>query len=171
MNKHTNRIQPRGTRAYIVMASLVCLVLSIESVLAGTRQFLVILANSPKENLTACASSADCPDQGENTNCVGGACLINPEIIRRQYFEDSSFADCWEEISYGDIKINGKATEWLSLPWPISLKNEVGFVDLDGDDIVGPNDFLALLAGWGSAASTQGLSRWTHGWMEAAQSR
>ncbi|MCH7885404.1 MAG: hypothetical protein IIC01_09160, partial [Planctomycetes bacterium] len=166
MNKHTNRIQPRGTRAYIVMASLVCLVLLTELALAGTRQFLVILADSPKEARRSCEADTDCRDLGQNAVCDNEECsvpcasdddcsdagatskcvanldginvcahdLVNPEIIRRRYFEDASFAEYWEEISYGDIKINGKATEWLSLPWPISLKKEVSFVDLNGNE-------------------------------------
>jgi PKD repeat protein len=44
--------------------------------------------------------------------------LENPENIRRRYFVDpDSFAEYWKEVSYGDVTVSGRTTEWLELPW------------------------------------------------------
>ncbi len=90
---------------------------------AGERKFLVILATSPK--------------QYNNGLPPGG--LPNPQLIRNQYFDKinpgiDSFAEYWEEISYGDVTITGKVTDWISLPWAILPRVSPGnFVDLDFD--------------------------------------
>jgi PKD repeat protein len=93
-----------------------------ENAWAGQRQFLVILATSPKEY------NGGLPPGG----------LPNPQLIRNQYFDTinpavNSFAEYWKEISYGDITISGQVTDWLQLPWAIQPKTPMRFVDMDGD--------------------------------------
>jgi PKD repeat protein len=137
---------------------------------AGQRQFLVTLADSPKDGRRPCAVDGDCQNLGTGTvcgdagigrtvcvvrcttdaNCAGvpqpdRAChpslhicddhLPSPELIRRQYFDKTdpnigSFAEYWKEISYGDVTVAGRVTDWILLPWPISVP--FTFVDLDG---------------------------------------
>ena len=63
---------------------------------AGQRQFLVILATSPKQ------FDGGLPPDG----------LPNPQQIHNQYFDTinpsiNSFAEYWREISYGDVTISG----------------------------------------------------------------
>jgi len=69
---------------------------------AGQRQYLVILATSPKQH-------------GNNP-----AGLPNPQTIENQYFHGpDSFAEYWREVSYGDVTIDGAVTDWLNLPWRV----------------------------------------------------
>jgi PKD repeat protein len=81
---------------------------------AGERQFLVILATSPKQY----------PNENRNPlgHPTGG--LQSRQAIFNQYFDTSddglgSFAEYWEEISYGDVTISGNVTDWINLQWPI----------------------------------------------------
>jgi len=79
------------------------------------RQFLVILAHSPKQ------FGGGMPPGG----------LTNPQFIDRQYFDRipnngiDSFLEYWEEISYGDVRIQpGHTTNWVVLPWSIEKQNQ-----------------------------------------------
>ena len=99
--------------------------ISAGKVLAEERQFLVVPATSPK--------------QFGNNGGVPADGLENPEAIRQQYFGDNglgSYAEYWEEISYGDVTINGDSTDWVNLPWPVSmpgyLMNAMG-IGVDND--------------------------------------
>ncbi|UCE60436.1 MAG: PKD domain-containing protein [Phycisphaerales bacterium] len=117
---------------FVVMAFLAGTVIcsmTARTARAGERKFLVILATSPKQF----------PD----------ADLANPETVRRQYFDKiagnayESFAEYWEEVSYGDVTISGQVTDWVNLPWRIQPVNdeELGYVtpelivNLSGDDL------------------------------------
>ncbi len=88
---------------------------------AGERKYLVMLASSPKQYPT--------------TGTPPGG-FINKELIRRQYFQENpndnigSFAEYWEEISYGDVTISGRVTDWLLLPWPV----QPALMDVDRND-------------------------------------
>ncbi len=94
-----------------------------ETVQAGERKFLVILATSPKQY------NGGLPPSG----------LPNPQTIKNQYFDKNnpgiqSLAEYWEEISYGDVTISGTTTDWISLPWSIRPQTSPGqFIDLNGD--------------------------------------
>ncbi|MHC5108482.1 MAG: PKD domain-containing protein [Planctomycetota bacterium] len=82
-------------------------------VMAEERQFLVMLATSPKQ-----------------VNDAGGGQLQSPEAIRKQYFDRTdddinSFAEYWEELSYGDVTVSGDVTGWINLPWPITPPDPV----------------------------------------------
>lgn len=98
------------TSMFAVTAVGACLSL-VETASAGERKYLVTLASSPKQY------------PYDTAQPPGG--LINKELVRRQYFEENpfdnigSFAEYWEEISYGDVTISGRATDWILLPWPI----------------------------------------------------
>ncbi|MGB0716630.1 MAG: hypothetical protein ACPGXK_12165, partial [Phycisphaerae bacterium] len=92
-------------------------------VIAEERQFLVVPATSPKQF-------------GNNGGVPAGG-LPNPETIRQQYFSDDgrgSFAEYWEEVSYGDVTINGDSTDWVNLPWPITMPPDLmnQFFGVDG---------------------------------------
>ncbi len=93
------------------------------------RQFLVILATSPKHYAYL----------GQSTGAPPGG-FINPVLIDRQYFDKvnasiGSFAEYWEEISYGDVTITGATTDWIALPWAFEPRNSthtVPFHNLNG---------------------------------------
>ena len=74
---------------------------------AEERKFAVMLAHSPK-SFTA---------SGQPGLPPGG--LENVENVRKDYFEPNldSFADYWDEISYGDVQITGQVLGWVALPW------------------------------------------------------
>jgi PKD repeat protein len=81
---------------------------------AAERKYLVTLANSPKQY----------PGPARNPRFQPTGGLINKTLIDRQYFDQidpniGSFAEYWEEISYGDVTISGQVTDWVSLPWSI----------------------------------------------------
>lgn len=80
---------------------------------AEERRFAVMLAHSPK------SFSANAP-----SNLPPGG-LTSAETIRRSYFDKTdpsidSFAEYWEEISYGDVVIQGDVLPWVLLPWPFA---------------------------------------------------
>lgn len=107
----------RGLACGWVFAGVLAAI-ATSSALAGQRQFLVILATSPKQN----------------ANPV----LPNPQTIENEYFNGpDSFAEYWREVSYGDVTINGTVTDWLQLPWsvqpdPARLTGaRLSFVDLN----------------------------------------
>ena len=121
------RNERRQTTSFARMAGIATVVvysLMAHAAYAGERQFLVILATSPKQ--------------------FGGAPgnLINPELVNRQYFDrdpdnaTTSFLEYWEEISYGDVSIapspnRDKVTDWISLPWRITQDGDFAcFTDL-----------------------------------------
>jgi PKD repeat protein len=99
---------------WLVAASILGLLPSPQA-WAGQRQFLVILANSPKQY----------PNPARVPRGQPGGGLPNRELIRQQYFDNDpnnnigSFAEYWREISYGDVTISGDVTDWIDLPWAI----------------------------------------------------
>ncbi|UCF33793.1 MAG: hypothetical protein JSV78_00485, partial [Phycisphaerales bacterium] len=111
-----------------VLASFACALLVTDAARAGNRIFLVTLANSPKHY----AWNDGLPPEG----------LTSKQVISNAYFLKNpndgvgSFAEYWEEVSYGDVTITGQVTDWISLPWPFQPL----LADLDsiGDD--GPTD-------------------------------
>jgi hypothetical protein len=48
-----------------------------------------------------------------------------PALVKAQYFDTdedndiSSFAEWWDEISYGAVTVSGDTFGWLNLPWPL----------------------------------------------------
>ncbi|MCH9035230.1 MAG: hypothetical protein IID42_12140, partial [Planctomycetes bacterium] len=104
---------------------------------AEERKFVVMLAHSPK---------AFTLENGVPKLPPGG--LPKADIIRKDYFdpdnnpEIDSFAEYWEEISYRDVTVTGRAFEWISLPWafaptaPNALprNSAANFIDLFRDE-------------------------------------
>jgi len=164
MRWHQNkaRLFRAVTLGLLAGASAVPLLLT-ETAWAAERQFLVTLADSPKDGRVFCVEDADCRDLGGEFVCgipnranIGrDVCVVpcstdadcaevpqpdvachpflricdddlpSPELIRRQYFDKTdpnidSFAEYWKEISYGDVTVAGRVTDWILLPWPIS---------------------------------------------------
>ncbi len=77
---------------------------------ADERKFVVMLAHSPKSFVT-----------GGNPGLPPGG-LFSVEAIRKDYFDRidpniDSFAEYWEEISYGDVAVTGETFGWVTLPW------------------------------------------------------
>jgi PKD repeat protein len=111
--------------AALCLAGTIVSLLPVRPAWGGERKFLVMLANPRKEY-----GATGVPPEG----------LPNPELIRKQYFDTTdpsigSFAEYWEEISYGDVKIGrlDRIPEWINLPWPIhSPVGADNFVELDG---------------------------------------
>ena len=96
---------------------------------AAERKFMVMLANSPKQYPG--------PSRDPLGQPTGG--LINRKTIGDQYFdklkpEIGSFAEYWEEISYGDVTVAGIPTDWVSIPWPIQPM----LVNVNADGPTGP---------------------------------
>jgi len=97
-------------RGAIGVALLAWSILAVVPAWGKERKFLVMLANSPKEFSSTGGKPA------------GG--LINRDEVEEMYFdrtkpEINSFAEYWDEISYGDVQVTGTATGWINLPWPI----------------------------------------------------
>ena len=119
-----------GCIAGLFLAATVCSALFAENAADGERSFLVMLANSPKQYPG--------PDREPPGLPTGG--LANRQLIFRQYFDRvdpqvGSFAEYWEEISYGDVTISGNVTDWVNLPWAI----QPPLVDPARDDpVTGP---------------------------------
>ncbi len=62
------------------------------------------------------------------------AALPNRDDVRAQYFDTldndiHSYAEYWNEISYGQVTISGKALGWFDIPW--SVKPATGGVPYD----------------------------------------
>ncbi len=103
----------RTTRTFLLGAcvGVGVLVTTSKDASAELRKFAVMLAHSPKSQLDG---------TGQPGLPIGG--LHSVEDIRKQYFdrldpELDSFAEYWEEISYGDVTITGDALGWVTLPW------------------------------------------------------
>ncbi len=78
--------------------------------LGEERKFAVMLAHSPKS--FAPGGSPGLPPDG----------LPSVEAIRKAYFDRSdpsidSFAEYWQEISYGDVFVTGETFAWVTVPW------------------------------------------------------
>jgi len=120
---------------YLAVTTLLAMVgplLVAQPAWAGERKFLVILATSPKQYPNPARSPQGLPTGG----------LVNKQLIHNQYFDTTnpfigSFAEYWEEISYGDVTIDGMVADWLVLPWAIQppLVNEN-----DDDPTSGPGE-------------------------------
>ncbi|RME37046.1 MAG: PKD domain-containing protein, partial [Planctomycetota bacterium] len=106
----------------------------MRTVRAEERKFVVTLAHSPKSFTDANGNPGLPP---------GGLDAVAP--IRQAYFDIDptndvlSFAEYWEEISYGDVTVSGDVFGWVTLPWafepdPPNAAEErpspVDFVDL-----------------------------------------
>lgn len=127
------RIRLATGHAVRVLACLCVCVAFASRANAEERRFAVKLAHAPKSftNLL-------------NNEPVGG--LTSAETIRRLYFDladpnTDSFAEYWEEISYGDVVIQGDALPWVLLPWAFApdgpnmapRNSPENFIDLDGN--------------------------------------
>jgi PKD repeat protein len=96
----------------VLLAMGAGLLMTRESASAADRRFLVILANSPKQF----------PHPGAGTHEPPGGLESYPfSAVDRAYFNKvsppDSFAEFWEEISYRDVTVSGRATDWIHLPW------------------------------------------------------
>ncbi len=120
MRSHQKRARVvRAVPVGLLAAASVLGLLSSPEAWAGQRQFLVILANSPK------TFGAPEPPGG----------LPNPQTFTTAYFDTTnpavlSFAEYWKEISYGDVTISGRVTDWVQLPWPVAPLTDVSYVSL-----------------------------------------
>ncbi len=126
------------------LAAITCLAVTVGSMLsvpvatAAERQFLVILAHSPKQY------GLELPPGG----------LPDVEAIRKHYsdLDDpsiGSFAEYWDEISFGDVTVSSKTEGWLNLPWSIqpSATSGVGNVDATQFYDLNENDLYDYGAG------------------------
>lgn len=107
---------------------------------AEERKFVVMLADLPKDE----------PGQRE---------LPNPADIWDAYFDKTknaepgqpgdrvdSFAEWWEEVSYGDVTVTGNAYGWVQMPWPSEPEEtdasgtRFPHIDLNGDRVYSAGD-------------------------------
>ncbi len=105
----------------LLMGAVAVPLLVTQEAAAGERKYLVILAHSPKQ-----FGGAAIPPGG----------LANPQEARKSYFDQidpnvDSFAEYWEEISYGDVTISGRVTDWIILPWAIQPQQPMTFANLN----------------------------------------
>ena len=75
------------------------------------RKFSVMLAHSPKAFVGA-----------DGIPGLPPAGLFNVTTINKDYFDKldpdiDSFAEYWEEISYGVVIVTGRTFGWVTLPW------------------------------------------------------
>ncbi len=96
--------------ALVALTALTASLVSVERAGAEERKFAVMLAHSPK------AFAND----GTPGLPPGG--LPNVSLINREYFDRidpsiNSFAEYWEEVSYGDVTVSGQTFGWVTLPW------------------------------------------------------
>ncbi len=116
----SNELKARFFRV-MMLGLLAGTMLLAESAWAAQRKFLVILAHSPKQ-----FGGAAVPPGG----------LLNPQSVTDEYFDTinpgiDSFAEYWKEISYGDVTISGRVTDWILLPWAIQPQQPMSYVDLN----------------------------------------
>lgn len=73
-----------------------------------------------------------------------GAPLPNPNDIYDHYFDTTkpgvdSFAEYWDEISYGNVHVTGNVLGWVEVPWPILPKvadgKRIPTVDLNDNKV------------------------------------
>ncbi len=113
-----------------VLASLVAAWLATPAG-GDERKFMVMLATSTK-------SSGGAPSQ-----------LPNPGNVWDAYFDQvkdegaqrvDSFAEYWDEISYGNVSVSGDVAGWVRVPWPMLPVNVVGeripYVDLNENGVI-----------------------------------
>jgi len=111
-------------------------VATIEQAQAEERSYLVILAHSPKAFYD--------PDTGWGGDPEGG--YPSSGRVREAYFEDpDSFAEYWEEISYGAVTITGDVTRVINIPWRVDGPNEW--------DLPTPADYINLRVRAGTACT------------------
>ncbi len=88
--------------------------LSVDRAAAEERKFLIFLANMQRSFV----ATGGLPCQGEGEECP------SLEDVNRAYFRINpddgfgSFAEYWDEVSYGIVRIDGKALGIVELPWP-----------------------------------------------------
>lgn len=102
-----SRRAARSILAMTLVATPLAVIMSTAR--AEERKFVVFLADLPKEHF--------------------GTALQLPKRtdVRDAYFDKvknsgpgriDSFAEWWDEVSYGDVTVSGEAVGWVSLPWP-----------------------------------------------------
>ncbi len=107
------------------------------------RQFAVMLAHPPKSFRVG----------GEPSLPPGG--LPNINDFRNLFFDPTnnpfieSFAEYWEEVSYGDVQVSGDVYGWALLPWPIERPP----VTAPGSSVEGFFDGVSLIITDGFIAS------------------
>ncbi len=147
MRSHRDR--SRAVRVFTLGLTAIAGVLGLAAAPAhgGQRRFLVTLADAPKQFgcVGGAADGTPCDSTAQNA-CPGGVCtnvrqLPNKQQIENVYFNNpDSFAAFWREISYGNVTISGRVTDWLQLPWPIRPAgpnvngSSISFIDLDGNE-------------------------------------
>lgn len=132
-------------RSFFAAALLTVFVASLaEETMAQERKFVVMLAAPIKSMREADVEVADLPNTG---------------AIFTRYFDRvdtslNSFAEYWNEISYGNVNVSGDVFGWVEVPWPIlplgdfsvdegaeTIGNlNLPFKDLNGQDALGFED-------------------------------
>lgn len=130
--------KPAGRRLHLAVGMLTAWgLLNIAPAWGEERKFVVMLANSPKQF----------PNEDPVGQPYGG--LANRDEIEDAYFDRTkldvdSFAEYWDEISYGDVQVTGLATGWINLPWAIQPPLVDPEQDPPGEE--GPPDSAARLS-------------------------
>ena len=98
---------------------------------AEHRKFLVILADPPKDHA---GSSLTLPNRADVWDAYFDTTKnsTNPDTGARV----ESFAEWWEQVSYGDVTVSGDVYGWFSLPWSTSP------ADFDGDTSYGSSSVI-----------------------------
>lgn len=101
---HANR-----TKWFAAMAVCTVFASLVTETVAQERKFVVMLAAPIKSMRAANVQVGDLP---------------NTTAIFRRYFDRvdptiDSFAEYWNEISYGNVNVSGDVFGWVEVPWPI----------------------------------------------------
>ncbi|MCG3127498.1 MAG: hypothetical protein CHACPFDD_02358 [Phycisphaerae bacterium] len=101
----------RSGRAYFATLFVAAfpLAISLSTASAENRKFVVFLADLPKE-----APDAFLPLRTD----IWDAYFDKVKNGQPGQPRIDSFAEWWEEVSYGDVTVDGEVGGWVSMPWP-----------------------------------------------------
>ncbi|MCP4250670.1 MAG: hypothetical protein GY778_26815 [bacterium] len=160
MTTPTQRLTAPRARSFQIGVAAVAawLLLTTSPTTAEERKFALMTAWSPKEQPS--------PD------------LVNIQEIGSLYFDNDpfnftdSFAEYWNEVSYGDITVSGRAFGWVPLPWRYHAPGDnrpQDYIDLDrsfsyrygvGEDVVSGQEML--LTDWNGTILFNGAPDASH---------
>lgn len=140
MKWQTERTHAARLLTLLALVAGATMLLRSANVVAGEqRKFVVMLAHSPKA--FAAGGQPGLPPAG----------LPNINQYKRDYFlvnpndDVDSFAEYWEEVSYGNITISGDVYGWVNLPWAFEPNGP------NGGGRPSPVDYINLYRNIGSA--------------------
>jgi PKD repeat protein len=119
---HHSRRSSRALALTIFLAAYP-LAIFLASANAEDRKFVVFLADPSKDHP---GSTLDLPKRTD----IWDAYFDKTKNGQNGTTRIDSFAEWWEEVSYGDVTVSGEVFGWVSVPWPTSppgFNGETGY--------------------------------------------